>query len=440
MARTLPFLILACLFAVIACHPAPDSAGGFPPAPRTFEPIDPAKAVLWDRQTTETADLLRQIVAEFNQGRQGVPLEAQYIGGYSEIFRKVTASIEAGKLPAMASSYESMTSEYIQAGAVAELEPFVNDPEIGYSPEELEDFFPVVMEINRYPQFDNKMYSFPFTKSVLMLYVNENVLGEAGIESHPRTWDDFLDQCRQIKRKTGKIPYSINVDASNIDGMIYSMGGDIVGPDNKTLFDQPPAIRVFELIETLAKEGLCYQNTPGTYDDETAFAQDKVAFIMRSSSGRTSVLRLKGGTAGWAMIPIPQADPDNPRTVLYGPNVCIFNVTPEQQRTAWEFIRHFTSPDIAVRWALGSGYVPIRKSAANDPRMQAFWAEWKYNRAAYDCLPFARTEPKLAGWQKVRTLIENAETAVLTGLQSARDAALQLKKDADAALRYKNEE
>ncbi|HIJ73984.1 MAG TPA: extracellular solute-binding protein, partial [Candidatus Hydrogenedentes bacterium] len=131
---------------------------------------------------------------------------------------------------------------------------------------------------------------------------------------------------------------------------------------------------------------------------------------------------------------IPQADPANPRTVLYGPNICIFDTTPEQKRIAWEFVKFFTSPEVSVRWALGTGYLPIRKSAAEDPALQAFWAQWEYNRAGFDCLAFARTEPNLAGWQEVRGLVENAETAILSGIQSAQDAATDLTRAADAVL------
>lgn len=439
MARTLLVSSLVLLFVcAAACGPGEvwygENMSANPEAARTFQPLETDKALLWDRQTTETAEVLRGLVDEFNKGRAGVPVETQYIGGYGEIYRKVTASIEAGKLPAMAASYENMTSAYARAGAVVPLDPFIEDPELGYTPEELNDFFPVVMEINRYPQLDNKMYSFPYTKSVLMLYFNENVLREAGLEGPPRTWDDFLAQCRQVKARTGKTPYALNVDASAVDGMIYSMGGEIV-EGNRTLFDQPPALRVFELLETLAKEQLCYQITPGTFDDEAAFAQDKVAFQMRTSAGRVSVLRLKGGTQGWGMSILPQADPEHPQTVLFGANISVFNVPEEQQKASWQFIKFFTSPDVNVRWALATGYLPIRKSAAEDPRMQAFWNEWKYNRAAFDCLPYARPEPKFVGWEKIRTHIEDAETAVITGLKSGRDAALELKRKADAVLR-----
>ncbi len=402
---------------------------------KEFKPIDAGKVLFWDRQTTETGDLLRAIIADFNTSHPGMPLEAQYSGGYSEINRKVSASIQARTLPAMAVGYQSMTVEYVLAGAVTELDTFISDPAIGLSSADLADFFPAFIETNRYPDFGGKMYSFPFCKSVLMMYFNKRVLQEAGISAPPATWAEFLEQCRQIKAKTGKFAYAANIDASTIDGMIFSMGSDVVD-GRTTLFDSPAALEVFELLETLAKEQLAYHIPPESYDDRDAFAQDRIAFVFRSSSHRAYVDRLmENARDRWGMARIPQKDPANPRTVLYGPNISIFKVPEEQQRRAWEFVRYFTSRDVTVRWALGTGYLPVRKSAAEHPDMKAFWDEWEYNRAAFDCLPFAISEPNLGGWQEVRDLIEKAETAVFTGKLTAAEACRDLKKNADGVLK-----
>jgi len=278
------------------------------------------------------------------------------------------------------------------------------------------------------------MYSFPFCKSVLMMYVNKRVLRDAGIETPPATWDEFVNQCRAIKEKTGKQAYAISVDCSTIEGFIYSMGGDIVD-GSVTTFDRDAALRVFKLYETLVKEGLAYQVQPGTYDDREDFAHDRTAFFFRPSSHRPDAAQLMASRMDdWSMTRIPQEDPANPGTVLYGPNICVFRTTEEHQQSAWGFIKHFTSPEVSVRWALATGYLPIRKSAAADPDMLAFWEKWPQDRDAFECLAFARSQPNLVGWQEVRTLVERALTAVLTGLKTAEQATSDLKRDADKVL------
>ncbi len=424
---------IAAVVMVVAACIKPVSTGTSAGSP--FLPIDSEKALFWDRQTTETAELLKEFIREFNANRPGPSIEAEYIGGYGEIFRKVSASIQARKLPAMAVAYESMTAEYVLAGAVIDLESLAADPRTGLDSAARDDFFPAVLETNRYPDFGDKMFSFPFAKSVLVMYYNKRLLAEAGIDAPPKTWDEFLGQCRRIKAKTGRAAYPISVDCSTINGMIYSMGGDVVR-GRETLYDSPQALKVFRLIETLSQEGLAYPITPDTYDDRIALSQDRAAFAFRSSSHRTSMETLmEGDHSRWGIAPIPQADPADPHTVLYGPNVVIFNTTPEQQRAAWAFVTFFTSPEISARWALGTGYMPVRRSVASDPGMQAFWSEWPDNRTAFDCLSYARPEPNLAGWQRVRDIVELAETSILARLKTADQAVRDLKRAADAALR-----
>jgi ABC-type glycerol-3-phosphate transport system substrate-binding protein len=390
-------------------------------------------AVFWDRQTTETAQLLEQIVQDFNRGSAGLPLQVEKTGGYGDIYRKVLAGIQARTLPAMAVSYESMTTQYIAAGAAVPLDRLVRDPGRGFSEAELDDFFPVTLETNRYPQHGGKLYSFPFAKSVLMLYFNREILRKAGISEPPATWEEFLEQCRRVKTATGDYAHAIHVDCSTVSGMIFSMGGEILR-GSETLYDQPAAIRVFELYEQLVREKLAYQITPGTFDDEVALANGQVAFTLRTSGGRLNMAMAMGDVERWGMAPIPQADPNAPGTVLFGPNVTLFDVGAEQVACAWDFVRHFTSVEQQVQWALKTGYLPIRRSAEQHPALQAHWKEWKYNRAAFDCLAFARTEPNVQGWQEIRGLVERELAAVLSGLKSGRTAALDLKEAADAVL------
>ena len=427
------FSLVVSLAACAPDAPAPRETGA--PSPREFIPIQPDRVMLWDRQTTETRDLLQAIVQEFNAAHTGLPAEAEYIGGYTEIYKKVSAGIGAGVLPSMAVAYESMTVEYIEAGAVEALDPLVADPACGMGPGDLEDFFPGVLASNRFAQYGNRLYSFPFSKSVLVMYFNKRLLERAGLGEPPRTWEAFVDQCRRIKAATGRHAFAVPVDASLVDAMIYSMGGEVVS-GGETRFDAPESVAVFELIGTLIREDLAYQVPPNSFDDENALAQDQLAFTMRTSAGRTHVDRLMGGDSSrWGIATIPQSDPDHPATVLFGGNVVVFNTTPAHERRAWEFISYFTSADVNVRWALTTGYLPIRKSASADPRMRAFWNVWAYNRVPYDNLAFARPEPNLAGWQEVREAIEEALVAVTTQIKSGRQAAADLKVAADVVLR-----
>jgi len=399
-----------------------------------YQPIDASSTVLWDRQTTETGELMREIAKRFNAGNPPLPVKIETTGNYGEIYQKTMAGIQAHRLPAMAVSYESMTAQYAASGAVTPLDDFISDPEQGLSKTDLEDFFPAVLESNQFAEQGGATLSFPMTKSVLVLYANHRVLRAVGIASPPTTWEEFLTQCRTIKDKTGKPAYAVSVDCSTVSGMIFSMGGEVF-VDGAPQYDSPAAIQAFELLQTLIKEELAYQIPARTFDDETAFAGDQIAFTLRTSAGSANMAVAMGGkNADWSLNRIPQANPERPATVLFGPNVTVFKVGTAQEATAWAFVKYFTTKDIMAEWCLATGYVPFRKSVAGDPRMVAYWDAWPSNRVPFDALAYARPEPNMAGWQEIRKLVEKAETTVLTGLKTGREAAEQLQRDTIAAL------
>ena len=96
------------------------------------------------------------------------------------------------------------------------------------------------------------------------------------------------------------------------------MGGDLLD-GRRTRFDSPEAVAVFELLETLVREDLIYQNSPRTFDDQNAFARDAIAFNLRTSSSIPYVARLMEDDAAWGVAPIPQADPAHPDTARETP-------------------------------------------------------------------------------------------------------------------------
>ena len=71
--------------------------------------------------------------------------------------------------------------------------------ETGFTQEELADIFPQFIKANRFRQYNNKLLSFPFTKSVLMMYYNKGLLKDIGYDRRPETWSEFVEMCRTVR-------------------------------------------------------------------------------------------------------------------------------------------------------------------------------------------------------------------------------------------------
>ena len=395
----------------------------------------PAELIFWHTQAQRNGKLLQEIVDAYNATGPPMKVSARYIGGYGALFRKVRATISTRRLPDLVVAYESMVAEYVEAKAVVALDDYINDPKIGLSKESLADIFPSILANNRYPAYGNKYYTFPFTKSILMLYYNADLLKKAGFDAPPKTWAEFRTQCLAAK-KLGKKGYALSVDASTLDAMVMSFGGKILSDDRtQALFDQPAGVAAFKLISDLVKSGAAYQVDRESYGDRKDFSSGRCAFLIRSSTTRPFIESDIQGKFNWDLAIIPHAKDVEPVTVLFGANIAVMKTTPERQRAAWQFVKYFSSKAVTAKWSTGTGYLPVRKSAAETDTVKAFFAKNPRNRRAFDTLPLAKPEPGVFGWQSARNAIEEAQSEAIGGRTPPEKIAKDLTKKANKVLK-----
>lgn len=390
----------------------------------------------WHTQTQENEKALKAIVADYNQQPGVTPVQADYIGNYDALYEKIRAAAASrapGVLPDLAVAYESMIADYMEAKVVVPLDDYASAPDVGFDAAALDDIFPAYLNSNRFAKFDNQLLSFPFTKSNLVLYYNASLLAEVHAEP-PATWDELLADCRALKAKhPGLSPFSTYVDASAFDGVILSMGGTLLQPDGLSGFGSPGALKAVELYTKLFKEKLATQTDKGQQIND--FANGKCAFFLRSSTAAPDLGKLIGDKFKWGARGLPTAEGVKPVTVMYGANICVFRSRPEREMAAWKFIKYFASTEVTARWAMASGYLPVRKSAAETKPMQDVWAKRPQSRQCFDALSIAVPEPNVAGWQNVRKCLESAQTSAINGLATPDKVVKELEQCANAALK-----
>ena len=108
---------------------------------------------------------------------------------------------------------------------------------------------------------------------------------------------------------------------------------------------------------------------------------------------------------------------------------------PEKQAAAWKLIKFLNEPESQAEWAAATGYVPIRKSAVDEPVLKDAWAKTPELRVAYDQLVTgvenaATAGPVIGPYDAVRVQVVNAMTAMLT---QGTDPKTALRNAADQA-------
>jgi ABC-type glycerol-3-phosphate transport system substrate-binding protein len=100
-----------------------------------------------------------------------------------------------------------------------------------------------------------------------------------------------------------------------------------------------------------------------------------------------------------------------PAVNLYGASVSVYKTTPEKELAAWLVIKYLGEKAQTTKWAVNTGYLPVRQSAKADV-LAAYKADPKWGAAAdsygrmFDWFQYAMVESPVAGYDPVRDLID----------------------------------
>ena len=115
----------------------------------------------------------------------------------------------------------------------------------------------------------------------------------------------------------------------------------------------------------------------------------------------------------------------------------------EKQAAAWQYLKFLDDAANITKWAIGTGYLPIRKSSAASADMQAYWAQNPSYKVAYDQLLSGPTNVATSGsvignYTGVRDAMRDAENAMFLNGTSPSQALKDASSKATAAMQDYN--
>ncbi|MCK5035936.1 MAG: ABC transporter substrate-binding protein, partial [Candidatus Sabulitectum sp.] len=350
-----------------ACGRGTDSSG------------DTVQVVFWHAMGGPLGDVLEDsLIAEFNSMHDHIEIVPVCMGNYSALSQKIMAGVMADSPPGMAQAYETWTAQLIRGGALVPLDSLM-ETDSSYTDEMWDDFFPVFQANNT---FDGRVYSFPFNKSVPLIYYNVELFDSLGV-SPATTWEeqrelleiltydsngdgDLFDQGDRSGTAFGTSVWSFEC-------LLAQAGGSLLNSDSTgTAFNSPEGIEALEYLTTLLYVDSTAYLTSG-YDHQKGFAEGRVGQVQGSVTSLAFMIRdmerraesgLSTFTIGTAPLPAGRQQ----AVYISGTNVILFNnEDPRVVEAGWEFIKWFAQPDIQARWFAGSGYLPARISSLEEP-------------------------------------------------------------------------
>jgi ABC-type glycerol-3-phosphate transport system substrate-binding protein len=414
------------------------------PEPTTTEDLSPGNTplVFWEPFALDRPQglLLGEMIRDFEVENPDVQIEILAKSGYVGIHGAMLDALPDGDLPDLSIAFPSMIATYARAGVIAPLDPYLGDPELGLTVEELDAIPPSFLETGRLLSSGRQLLAFPFAQNAIGMWVNDSLLRQAGWDHAPVTWDEFEQACYDVVAQTGVGCYPVVESVSTFNAWLYSRGGSQLNATGQhAAFNSPAGVESLALLRRLMDAGLAWR-PQDPYGDYVAFANGQAAFTF-SSTGNSSFyadayeVAVRNGMPpfDWHQTLVPQADPQNPATTLYGTSFFIVRSTPERQEAAWRLIRWLTDKPQAARWASELEALPVRLSALEimTDTLEAYpFVETQVT----EILPYARPEPAVPAELDIRDILYTAILSVTQGYADPQTALDQAARNADALL------
>ncbi len=420
--------------------PAPAAATQPPAAAPTTAPAakptadtQPITLTFWHGMQQVQEKTLKEFVDEYKTVKPNVTINLDYTS-YSQnaLQQKLMAAIAAGSTPDLVQGFPNDTAAWYDAGAVVPLDDYIKGAN-GLQGAELDDYYPSLLREGRFAQYQNKQLAFPFNKSLegMMVY-NVPLLKAAGYDKLPATWDEFEAMCAKIV-KPDLACYSIQPSASRTMIQMYTHGGDVLAPDLKSVAFGPSLQKWFEREKSLVDKKYAYVVRDFSWQNE--FAAKKLAVATTSTAGDSFIADLVKDSFEYGFAPMPAGAGGKPGVSISGTNLVVFKSTPGKQQAAWDFVKWVTQKERTLKWAMATGYLPLRKSAVQDAAYQKFLTDKPRFKVAMDLLPEAKSEPPMAAWSEIRLILQDDENKVTSLTATPQAATEEVVTKANAALK-----
>jgi multiple sugar transport system substrate-binding protein/sn-glycerol 3-phosphate transport system substrate-binding protein len=370
----------------------------------------------WHNRPQKDQEMLTTMLDEFTKSNPyGIKAKAEIAGAsYPDVYNKVNAAIQAGQPPEISVAYQNQAAFYRAQGAVIDLNPFLDSKKYGLNPEDQKDYFPTFLASDANPQFKGERLGFPTQRSIEVMYYNADWLKQLGYNEPPKDWKTWEEAAGKASDASkNKYGFAIRHDASNFASQVFARGGRILAPDGTAyVFNSPPGVDTVAMLQRMAKNKHAVEiPTSERFGEQNRFGNGELLFVFSSSSGlpfyKESVD--KGGKFAWDIALLPYGD--KPAVNLYGASVSVYKTTPEKELAAWLVVKFLGEKAQTTKWAVSTGYLPVRQSAKADV-VAAYKANPAWGPVAdsyakmFDWFQYAMIESPVAGYDPVRTLID----------------------------------
>ena len=359
-----------------------------------FDTTKPVTIKFYHSMGAALQEILNETIEEFNKIYPNITIEHESYGDYNGVRDQIKTEISVGNQPNLAYCYPDHVALYNVAGVVQTLDVFIEDPNVGFTQAQLDDF--IQGYYNEGKSFgDGKMYTLPVSKSTEVLYYNKTFFEEHKL-AVPTTWDEMEAICKKIKEiDPNCIPLGYDSESNWFITMCEQYGSDYTSAtgenflfNNQTNIDFVTRFRTWYQNKWVTTEELSGGYTSALFTGDSSSSSEGSeatkgtrCYMCIGSTGGATYQQPKQTNGQFefevGIVSIPQANPDQPKVISQGPSICMFKQeNPQEMVAAWLFAKFLTTDHtFQGSYSISNGYAPVIKSVKENKAYSDFLAK-----------------------------------------------------------------
>ena len=226
---------------------------------------------------------------------------------------------------------------------------------------------------------DGEQYGLPLIASSRTLFMNTDLMEQAGVGEAPKTWEELLAASKRISALGGGVSgygMPLGSEEAQAETSIWAFGnGASWGDSSEITVDTPEAVEAVEFMQRMIEEGAT-QDNPGATDRTpliNVFVQGKIGFI-EALPPTVGQIEAENPELSYELAPIPTKD-GSPVTLGVADHLMAFENEGNKQEAITAFLDYFYSTDVYTNFVTTENFLPVTKSASeqvDDPDMKVF--------------------------------------------------------------------
>lgn len=382
---------------------------------------NPTTIEIWHYMNGKQAETLQSIVDDFNATNdKQITVNSVSQGSIPDLNKKVITASQSNSLPAIVNVYPDVATGLIEQKKVVDLADFINNKEVGMKEDFEKDFVDsFIKEVSQWEK--GKVYGLPMTKSTEVLYVNKNLLEEIGYkveDLNNLTMDKLVEISKKAKEKLDIPGFGFDSASNAFISTLKMNDKNFIDLDGTINIDNEWVREYMDFYKKNNEEG----NFRVAGEDKYlsgAFSNQKLLMYQGSTAGASHIKTNDAFEV--AVAEVPSFEGKDKAVIQQGASLFgTTDVSAEEQYAAYEFMKFLTNTENTAKFAVSTGYLPVRKSSADTETIKTALADEKgmYGRVythAQKALEYSYYSPAINNAQSAREVVQEKYEAYVTG-------------------------